>query len=136
MSPDHPTRGAACETFPHLSTFPEPDSYSLQSRNPSRTVQVSYDNHQHLFKFSQSLRRHFIGIVVRHKLNSEPQRLFLGGFSRILSLFQPLLSAITTTPMSLYTCLGTCLYLLVLFLQNISSAKVVSTRLAAGTLEN
>jgi hypothetical protein len=46
--------------------------------------------------------------VVRHKLNSEPLRLFLGGFSMILSLFQPPLSAITTTPMSLYTCLGTC----------------------------
>ena len=60
------------------------------------------------FQNLQSLCRYFIGIVVRHKLNSEPLRLFLGGFSMILSLFQPPLSAITTTPMSLYTCLGTC----------------------------
>ena len=45
----------------------------------------------------------------------------------ILSLFQPLLSATTTTPRSLYTFWGpsNAIYQLVLFLRNASSTKVV-----------
>jgi hypothetical protein len=56
----------------------------------------------------------------------------------ILSLFQPLLSATTTTPRSLYTFWEPCsaIYQLVLSLRNVSFTKVVSTRLAAGTFQN
>jgi hypothetical protein len=66
--------------------FQSPTSYSLQSRKSLSNGPSLLRQSTSPFQNLQSLCRRFIGIVVRHKLNSEPLRLFLGGFDDPLPL--------------------------------------------------
>jgi hypothetical protein len=61
--------------FPHL--FQSPTIILCSPKTSLKRPKVSYDNQQHLFKNLQSLCRRFFGIVVRHKLNSEPPEALL-----------------------------------------------------------
>jgi hypothetical protein len=71
----------------------KPSPHLSKARQLFSAVQKSLSNGPSLLRQStapfqnlQSLCRRFIGIVVRHKLNSEPLRLFLGGFDDLLPL--------------------------------------------------